>query len=246
VPFLVDDDRENEYDGSPDSVHAYLPKLAHEQFDEGRQHVLVRVTGLAVQGIVEEARKQGDPKRAFSLAREAMQVVYELDFMLHPREKSAENRTWMWWHIRGGGIVPAGKENKCSIAKNEFERAAGHYVARRWMQNDYIDWCIVDALVRYEWAAYYHSITDRTPALLLGEADFKWVVRTFYAIFYSVCFGLSLCGASRTSMPSSRPGRRLPHGFSPSCQPGKSLPSYAADGDGGEPGPRTRSSRRGF
>ena len=62
------------------------------------------------------------------------------------------------------------------------------------MQNDYIDWCIVDALVRYEWAAYYHSITDRTPALLSGEADFKWVVRTFYAIFYSVCFGLSLWG----------------------------------------------------
>jgi hypothetical protein len=80
--------------------------------------------------------------------------------------------------------------------REERVRACGGALRRETLDAERLHRLVhrVDALVRYEWAAYYHSITDRTPALLLGEADFKWVVRTFYAIFYSVCFGLSLWG----------------------------------------------------
>jgi hypothetical protein len=106
----------------------------------------------------------------YSLAYEAMQVIYDLDCALHPMEESAKHRAWLWSHIRYGAIVPAGKEDTYVIAKNELEYAAGQYIARPWMQNDYIDWCIVDALVRCECAAFYQNLT-RCP-------HYSWATQT--------------------------------------------------------------------
>jgi hypothetical protein len=70
----------------------------------------------------------------YSLAYEAMQVIYDLDCALHPMEESAKHRAWLWSHIRYGAIVPAGKEDTYVIAKNELEYAAGQYIARPWMR----------------------------------------------------------------------------------------------------------------
>jgi hypothetical protein len=63
---LLSDDYQDEYDGSPDSVHTYIFKIARERFDEGRQRVLARVTGLAVPGIVARPEAGRPEARVFA------------------------------------------------------------------------------------------------------------------------------------------------------------------------------------
>jgi hypothetical protein len=71
------------------------------------------------------------------------------------------------------------------------EQAVAQYMGRPWMQHDYIDWCIVDAMTRYELAAYYYNITNPRPPFV---TDFRGVIRTFYILFYTAGFGLPIWG----------------------------------------------------
>jgi hypothetical protein len=155
------------------------------------------MTDLTVLGIMEEAKRRGDPMLPYILVREAMQIVDEMDGALHRwNQHASRHRSGIWWHIPDGGIVPAGsnRQDEHGIDRPEFERAAGQYLARPWMQHDHLDWCIIDALVRWEWAAFYYDITDTLPAKLSEEAEIKRFSRWFLAAFYTAFFGLPMWG----------------------------------------------------
>ena len=193
MSHFIDDDDQNECDDSEVSVRLYLRRIAQRRFSSGCQAALIRITDLTVPGIMEEAKRRGDPAEAYVLVREAIQIVDEMDSALHGRNQHAsKHRSGIWWHIPDGGIVPAGsdQQDKHNIDRAAFEQTAGQYLARPWMQHDHLDWCVVDALVRWEWAACYYNITDPLSAKLSGEAEIKRFSRRVLAVFYTVYLSL--------------------------------------------------------
>jgi hypothetical protein len=66
----------------------------------------------------------------------------------------------------------------------------------------HLDWCIVDALVRWEWAAFYYDITDPLSAKLSGEAEIKRFSRWVLAVFYTAYFGLPMWDVEEGLHPS--------------------------------------------
>jgi len=190
VAYVIDDDQVH-YDGSPASVHAYIRKLARERFPEEQRLVLENVTGLIVPGIVSEARKQGDVRRAYSLANDAMNVIRDLNFALHFAlvDGKSECQPWLWWHIKVKPGPTNSRDRKYNNASEELlETAAGQYLARPWMQDDYIDWCIVDASVQMEFFAYTRHVWDWCLLFIIGllstrllgiwHGGFSWVTQT--------------------------------------------------------------------
>ena len=159
MSYFIENDRV-QHDGSPESVRAYINKIAHEKSRYGKQPmVLENVTSLIVPRIISEANKQNDPKRAYSLAYEAMRVIDDLDCALHSVGDLSESRSWLWRHIK---VMPGPTntyDQKYNTADQELlEDAAGKYLARPWMRDDYIDWCIIDALVHMEYFAFARHI----------------------------------------------------------------------------------------
>lgn len=90
-----------------------------------------------------------------------MCVIRDLDFALHFAhiDGASENRPWLWWHIKVKPRLKNSSDRKYNTVSEELlEDAAAEYIARPWMQNDYIDWCIVDAAVHLEFFAYTRHV----------------------------------------------------------------------------------------
>lgn len=179
-------------------LNAYITSIAYDHFSADRERILTRTTKLMVPGIMNETKKQGNPDkvydRAYALAYEAMQVISDMDSALHPKESGSAYRSALWWHIEGGQVVSAEKIDDFEIIKSDFVEAVGQYIARPWMQHDYVDWCIVDAMVRHEWAAFHCTISES--ALYSERSDYpdKWIKWAFLAVFYAGLYGLLFWG----------------------------------------------------
>lgn len=115
-----------------------------------------------------ELERRGTPDEAAKLAEEALTVLLEMHRALVPvwdPEKYPLERP-----VRvheAGDVFPFGKGPYDGYAggfdKDSLEAAAASYLARPWMAHDYLDWCLVDAMVRREWAAFDHAM--RNPLL---------------------------------------------------------------------------------
>jgi hypothetical protein len=187
VSYFIDDNQ-MQRDGSPESVHARIRKLAHEKFREEQRLVLENVTGLIIPGIVAEARKQGNAYRAFLLAEEAMEVIRDLDFALQGFNER-EGRPWMWWHIKAlPGLKNSSDRKYNTVSEELLEEAAAEYMARPWMQDDYIDWCIVDAAVHLEFFAYTRHVWNLR---FLRLINFLFTVAFLGACLWGVWHGSS-------------------------------------------------------
>jgi hypothetical protein len=107
---------------------------------------------MLVPQLVAETERNGDPVRPFCY--QAVKVLEELDWALHP-DAEPKNRTRLWWH-HGNVTVQTAKQYTTgrSVKKELLESAISNYLDRKWMHHDHIDWCIIDALVYWEWEAF--------------------------------------------------------------------------------------------
>lgn len=193
-----DDDEPNACDGSAKSLTAFIGRAAREQ-DRHRAHIFENMTGLVLPGIIEEAKRCGDPMQAYILVKQAIQVFDDLDMALHPKElfqtpeeSRARYRRFIWHHTTDGYLTLTGtKEDDFSISKEDLQAYAGQYMARPWMQHDYIDWCIVDALVRWEWAAFHNDMIN---PYMSFEDEYKWVGRAVSAAVLAAFLGIPAAG----------------------------------------------------
>ena len=178
-----------EYEGDSDatpgshlSVRHYLEEVWASPFSEGRMAILLDTIDLLIPGIIAEAKRRGEPRAAYGLATEAMKVVGNLDFHLHPGEEGVCKRMLMWRHQKDHAIASPATSEITATEKQGFETTVSEYMARPWMQHDYLDWCIVDALTAHEWAAYLFY--------LRGQRSLQRLVMAFSVAFY----GLPLLG----------------------------------------------------
>ena len=111
--------------------------------------------------LIKEAARRGDPQEAYKLSGEALTVLLEMHRALVPDWKPGKyplNRP-MRVHVsddvslagEGGGPYDG---YGGGLNKDDLEAAAASYLARPWMAHDYLHWCLVDAMVRREWAAF--------------------------------------------------------------------------------------------
>lgn len=179
-PFSGVEDRQYE-------LREFIPRLAQDRFRESRGTVLVNTARLLVPSIVAEADRLRDAKRARGLAHDAMSVVADLDFHLHPWEEDSDTRKrWQLWRHLPASTISDPSSEKHAIDKEGFELAVGAYLARPWMQHDHIDWCIADALAAHEWIAYLHHVRTERAA--------RRFVRMFQVPAAAAIFGLPLWG----------------------------------------------------
>lgn len=157
-------DKTHAPDGSSRSVYRYLEAVASDRYPDDRQRILVGTVQLLIPGIIEEAKRLGEPKAAYGLVADALRIVSHMDIYLHPEERSAQNRYRLWHHLSQHRIVDPATSDISSIDRREFEACVGEYLARPWMQHDYLDWCIVDALTAQEWSAYLQVVRGQRSA----------------------------------------------------------------------------------
>ncbi|MCW8087581.1 hypothetical protein [Sabulicella glaciei] len=186
------EDAPNSFDGTHVSVRRYLEEAVVGRHWEHQQGILLDTVEVLTPGILEEARKRGDPQSAYSLARDATEVVADMDYHLHPRDFNSSKRMRMWWHLRDHVILdPAGSEIS-EIQRRDLEASVSEYMARPWMWHDYLDWCVIDALVAQEWAAYLQFVR--------GQRSLRWLVLAVTVALYGLpILGLSYLFSSNSS-----------------------------------------------
>jgi hypothetical protein len=115
--------------------------------------------------LVAEAERRGTPQEADKVSEEALAVLLEMHRALVPVWDPEKQPLHMPVRVHASGdVFPFGKGPYDGYAggfdKDSLEAAAASYLARPWMAHDYLDWCLVDAMVRREWAAFDYAVRN--------------------------------------------------------------------------------------
>jgi hypothetical protein len=203
-----DDDAElGDEQAAPRIEHLYA--MIRREYGQEREQLLIDYLAMIEPALLAEVKRLGDQARYYRLAREALSIINDLNVALHPNKTN--RGPFLWWHIEGGELVPASDNDRHAINRRYLEEAIFLYLARPWMRHDHIDWCIVDALVRNEWAAFYRSVTGELAGLAREVTAVRWGVHAAKLIgvlvggllsawLVQLAFGLGLHLAGPTSL----------------------------------------------
>ncbi len=154
-----------------------------------------------IQACHDEAHRRGDPELAMSLIQEASEVVYDLRYVLTrgPAQPGQEGSLW-----RHDPTFP--KEGAWAPAQDAVEAAAAAYLQRPWMSCGYLEWAMIDALVRRETLAYQGEVTKAYPlpwslAWAVQQAFTAWLPWTVEAV---VAAGSAWWLYSEFTLPEAR------------------------------------------
>jgi hypothetical protein len=148
-----------------------LDQLAEENFPGGASQAVIATVHRLIPNIRAEAEHADDDRKRmiYRLCAQALRTVYSLDHALHPDEllhpSGRKDTGWhLWWHHG----EPTGKvldEVNKWPDKDRLQTAAADYLSCPWMRHPHIDWCIIDALVWWEWAAFTLRLSGTISAL---------------------------------------------------------------------------------
>jgi uncharacterized membrane protein (DUF485 family) len=160
------DTDEDPWDGTAETVEQHLETWANELFPD-QALVLIDAVGMIVPELVVESERLGEPTQVYSLCREAMGIVRDLDVAMHCEAFPKEGRSRVWRHLPKPTF---GTTYQHGVEKDLLQNAAADYLARPWMHHDYFDWCIVDALAHCELNAFAHHLFLRMAQIYFGLA----------------------------------------------------------------------------
>jgi hypothetical protein len=167
--------------GSEDDTTArgdLLRSLAHAarercNFRSRGEAVFVMLRPL-MPALVAAAERRGSPEEAYKVSEEAVTVLHELHCALVPYWDPKNYSLDQPMRVHASDDVSAGTGPYDGFAGgfnlNHLEAAAASYLARPWMAHDYLDWCLVDAMVRREWAAFDYAVRNNPPREPLGSS----------------------------------------------------------------------------
>jgi hypothetical protein len=147
-----------EHDGDPiDDIPRSIISVFGEEFCSTDRVVLINtVEKIMPQLIVSSTCSETPKKRLRLLCLEAMRIIRDLNFAMNSRDfLGARTISELWWH-RPKPTYQTTFEH--GVEKDLLQDAAAAYLARPWMQNSYIDWCIVYALAHWELNAFAHRL----------------------------------------------------------------------------------------
>jgi hypothetical protein len=157
-----------------------LPQLAKQAIPRGASEAVIATVRMLIPNIRAEAERADDNrKQQVYLCAQALPITHSLEQALHPSGPTGLRN--LWWHHSQPSDKDFDEPHKWPD-KDLLQSAAGDYLSHSWMRHPHIDWCIVDALVWLEWAAF----TWR----LLGTI----VISRFY-LLASAVFGYGLSQA---------------------------------------------------
>jgi hypothetical protein len=131
-----------------------LPHLAKRAIPSGAasQAVIATVTMLIPNIRAEAERADDNRKQQVRLCSQALRIVHSLEQALHPDGPTGSRN--LWWHHSQPSSDKDFEEPYKWPDRELLQSAAGDYLSHSWVHHPHIDWCIVDALVWLEWAAF--------------------------------------------------------------------------------------------
>jgi hypothetical protein len=128
--------------------------------------------------LIAEAGRRGNPQEAYEIAQEALIVLQELHRALVPNWTPGKFPLYrpMRIHASRDEVQEEERQYGGGLDKDRLEAAAASYLSRPWMVHDYLDWCLVDAMIRREWAAFVYEVQHPPSDLLtLGGSNLGWM-----------------------------------------------------------------------
>jgi hypothetical protein len=133
--------------------HLDLPELAKRAIPSGPSQAVIATVTMLIPNIRAEAERADDnsQQQVVSLCAQALRIAHSLEQALHPFGETGLRD--LWWHHKQPGGKDFDEPYKWPD-KDLLQSAAGDYLSHSWMRHSHIDWCILDALVWWEWAAF--------------------------------------------------------------------------------------------
>jgi len=144
------------------------------------------VLSAVVAGALDHATKIGEDELAFEhRLSDAYEVIVSLQRACNPifrdtflgsleteeQKKAKEPAEYenasrrIWWHREPHRVMIDGTDSDqyIQVEKSSLVYVIGRYLQRPWMQNDLLEWMMVDALVYHEIVEYGEAIKQRAP-----------------------------------------------------------------------------------
>jgi hypothetical protein len=168
-------------DGSAESVESWARQCA--------EHFGFKIFGDAISRIVpelvEQAARLNGPQNAYSFAREAIGIIDELSSALYGCDAAPQ---FLWEHRK----FP----NESLDATGDIDRAQLNGVIQSYLKCEwhsaYLEWCMLDALVFWECAAFQYS-----------NAGGRFVARIYFGIWVTLV--ALICAVVYWALPTVNP-----------------------------------------
>jgi hypothetical protein len=147
-------------------LEQYLFEVVTKDYSEEyvNREAVARTTAKLIPNIMQEV-KQGDLKQrshltAYGLCAQALRRNVDLFTVLHPAYSNPANEekpNYLWRHYLLERAFNPTRDDVCmrGIDKSALQEEAAAYLSSpAVLHHDYIEWCIVDALVYFECSAY--------------------------------------------------------------------------------------------